>query len=442
MFKMHLNFCYNYNDDCQILCLPIKKHKNRQMKNLFLSCTLFLAILMLGSCDKYNDGMKDSSIYTNVYMPGATRSLITNMTQGDSVFHLIYSAYLGGISGAKGDINVTFEIDSAAVDSFNAVNGTNYRLLPRSNYSIQSFSALVRSGTRSTDSMTLTVRNDDHLSLFKTYLLPIKISGADGGGAKVLQSKSTSFYIFTVGTQKVLSLGSDWGGILSVGPKLSVISNLASTFDILLNLPDSNKVYSAPPLHIGINWNASESFYYVNENSMVVRNTPPFAGLFNFIMNPDLITQNNPDPANGIIYGDPNFWLGDHWNEFIIAPYNNYFFTEDENGILWRLNAYVFWDWQTPSNTPRTQVASGFNYTQVLSYPSMNPNALICVNSNGDLWYYPVSQDGTPGTGKQVGSGWNIFKKIIVVGNDILALNNNNDLYRITFNPDSFINLN
>lgn len=400
-------------------------------------------MIVFSSCDKYNSGIKDPSVYTNVYMPQAARNLITDITQGDSVFHLLYNAYLGGMSVAKGDINITFSIDSAVIDSFNIANGTSYRLLPPTNYSLESFSGVIKSGTRSTDSMTLTVRNDNNLSLFKTYILPIKIVRSDGGDAKVFQNESTSFYIFPVGTQKVLSLGSDWGGILSVGPKLSVISNLASTFDILLNLPDSNKVYSAAPLHIGINWDASESFYYVNENSMVVRNTPP-SGLFNFIMYPDQITQDNPDPANGIIVGAPNFWLGDQWNQFVIAPYNNYFFTEDTYGALWRMDAYTFWDQASWWTVPRVQVvASGFNYTQILSYPSMNPNALVCLDANGGLWYYPVSQDGSSlGTGKQVGSGWNIFKKIIVVGNDILALNKTNDLYRISFDPNGFINLN
>lgn len=422
------------------------------MKNIFLSCISLLAIAMLGSCDKYNSGMADPSIYTNVYMPQAARNMVTSITSvkqgGDSVYHLLYNAYLGGASDAKGDINVTFAIDSAAVDSFNAANGTDYRLLPQTNYSLSNFSGTIKSGMRTTDSMTLTVKNDDSLSLFKTYILPVKIVSSDGGGAKIFESRSTSFYIFPVGTQKVISLGSNWDGVLSVGPKSSVIYNTSvmykdfDSINIYLVLPDSNKFYSASPLEIGIQWDASESFYYVNENSMVVRNTPPYAGLFNFIMYPDQIAQDNPHPDNGIIVGAPNFWLGDHWNAFIIAPYNNYFLTADANGILWRMNAYTFWDWQTPSNTPRTQVASGFNYTQILSYPSMNPDALICVNSNGDLWYYPMSQDGVPGAGKQVGSGWNIFKKIIVVGNDILALNKTNDLYRISFDPNGFINLN
>jgi len=415
------------------------------MKKIFLYSLLLAGIALSVSCDKYNSGIADPSIYTNVYMPGAARKLITSVTSvaqgGDSVYYLGYSAYLGGTSDAKSDIDITFAVDSAAVDSFNTANGTNYRLLPATNYTLSDFSATIKAGSRSTDSLTLTVRNNDNLSLFKTYVLPVKIVNSDGGGSKIFSSGSTSFYIFQVGTQKVLSLGSDWGGILCVGPKSSVISNLASNFDILLNLPDSNKVYAAPPLHIGINWGASESFYYVNENSMVVRNTPP-SGLFNFIMYPDQITQHNPDPANGIIVGAPNFWLGDQWNQFVIAPYNNYFFTEDTYGALWRMDAYTFWDQASWWTVPRVQVvASGFNYTQILSYPSMNPNALICVNNAGDLWYYPVSVDGVPGTGKQVGSGWNIFKKIIVVGNDILALNSANDLYRITFDPDGYIRL-
>ena len=415
------------------------------MKKLFLLYVIMSELAV--SCDKYNSGIADPSIYANVYMPGAERKLITSVTTtaqgGDGVYNVGYSAYLGGSSDAKSDITITFAVNSAAVDSFNTANGTNYRLLPSSNYTLSSLSATIKAGSRSTDSLTLAVKNDAHLSLFKTYVLPIQIVHSEGGGAKIYPPGSTSFYIFTVGTQKVLSLGSDWGGILSVGPKLSVISNLASTYDILLNLPDSNKIYAASPLHIGINWNASESFYYVNENSMVVRNAPPYSGLFNFIMYPNQIIQNNPNPSNGIIVGASNFWLGDQWDAFILAPYNNYFMGAKSNGDLWRIPAYAFWQNVKTFAPPAgaVQIASGFNYTQVLSYPSMNPNALLCVDKDGGLWYYPMSQAGVPGTRTQVGSGWNVFKKIIVVGNDILALNSTNNLYRINFDPTGFIHL-
>ncbi|SDC19674.1 DUF1735 domain-containing protein [Niabella drilacis] len=388
--------------------------------------------MVLASCDKYNSGIEDPDLYKNVYMPrAADDSTVVAVTRDEASFELGYSASLGGLENAAGDINVSFKVDEAGVTAFNDRYGTNYPLLPAANYSLSAAAAVIRAGDRSTDKLTLTVKSNESLALFKTYILPISIQSVEGGG-KILPKYATTYYLVKVGQPEILNLGSNWGGILSIGPKNTVISNEKVSKDILMYLPDDKGFYKQAPLHIGINWDASESFYYVNEKAMMVRNAPYWAGLFRFDMFPENITQNNPKPAENIIrsIADWNtFWQGDFWDKYLITPFGDYLFTRDNGGTLWRQPMF------SKINVNRTQVATAFDYTQIVAYPSTNPNALICVNAAGDLWYYPVT-GGVPGAGKKVGTGWNVFRKIIVRGNEILALGQTNGLYAIAFDPD------
>ncbi|WP_460686402.1 DUF1735 domain-containing protein [Niabella aquatica] len=402
------------------------------MKNKIFFIVACISI-MLVSCDKYNSGIENPEIYKNVYMPRAAHdSTVLAVTRDAATFQLPFSAYLGGVDNASGNINVSFKVDEAAVAAFNNKYGTSYPLLPVANYSLSGTSAVIPSGGRSTDDLTLVIKSNADLALFKTYILPVSIQSVEGGGSKVLTKYATTYYLVKVGQEEILNLGNSWGGILSIGPKNTVISNDVNSKDILMYIPNEQGVYNKAPLHIGINWKDSESFYYINDNSMVVRNFPYWAGLFRFNMYPENIVQSNPKPAENIIVSiaDWNtFWLGDFWDKYLIAPFGNYIFTKDNGGTLWRQPVF------SKIDVNRTQAATAFNYTQIVAYPSVNPNALICVNAAGDLWYYPVNA-GVPGTGKKVGSGWNIFKKIIVRGNEILALSSTNSLYAIAFDPE------
>ncbi|MGJ7032927.1 DUF1735 domain-containing protein [Niabella hirudinis] len=404
----------------------------KQIKKIGFGILAVVAIAAV-SCSKYNNGIEDASIYRNIYMPRAANdSTVLTVRPGDSVYRLGYSAYIGGIENAQTDIKVSFEVATAAAADFNARSGTSYPLLPATNYTLSSQTAIIKAGERSTDSLTLSVKSDNNLSLFKTYILPVGIKATEGEG-QVLKKYAVTFYLVRVALPPVLKLGSSWGGIFSLGPKNTIISNDKNSLDILMNLPKNDGDYNQAALHIGIRWDASESFYYLNENAMVVRNAPYWAGLFRFDMHPENILQNNPKPAENIITGiaDWNtFWLGDFWNKYLIVPFRNYMITADNGGVLWRQPLFAKIDQN------RTQVGAGFNYSQGVAYPSVNSNALLFVNAAGELWYYPVSETGVPGTGKKIGTGWNVFRKIIVSGNDILALDGSGSVYRLAFDPE------
>jgi len=408
------------------------------MKNKFYLIIACIAIF-LSSCDKYDSGITDADSYKNVYMPRAAYdSTVLSVTLEENTFNLPYSAYLGGLDNASTDINVSFAVDESKVQEYNTKYSTNYHVLPAANYTLGASSAVIRSGERSTESLTLTIQSNSKLALFKTYILPVSIQSVSGGGSKLANKYVTTYYLVKVGQKEILNLGAAWGGIYSLGPKNTIISNDKNSKNILMYIPNAEGVYNQPPLHIGINWADSESFYYIDENSMVVRNAPYWAGLFRFNMFPDNIVQTNPKPAENIIVSlSPwnSFWLGDFWDKYIIIPFRNYFFTIDKGGVLWRQAVF------SKVDQNRTSVATGFNYTQVVAFPSKNSNALLCLNAQGDLWYYPTSEAGILGEGKKVGSGWNVFKKIMVSESDILAVSaSTNGIYRLPFDPGKTYN--
>ena len=398
------------------------------MKTL-LSYSIAIILLALSGCSKvvmFEPSDEEIASYSSIYMPRAIaeRAVTTTAmsTTGEEKTFL-YNAYFGGPENAKENIDVTFAIDPAKVAEFNSKNGTNYKLLPEIAYSIETLKGTINAGGRSTGDLKVTVTPGDYFTLFETYLLPISLVEASGTVA-INEKLTTSYLVFNitylpgqVPRERVLQLGQNWGTILTNGARGSLIRK-DNKNDIVLHEPDAEGKFTAPARVIGVNWEASESFYYVNENSVVVRNFPYWAGLFSFRIDANHeLPQANP------------FWLGDFWDKYKIIPFKEYFLTVDNEGIMRRQPVL------TDVNAPKTQVAIGFNiYKQIITYK----NFLLASEENGKLWIFPMSEDGVPGTRRQVGEGWDVYEKIIASGDDILALDDQGDVYRYKFNPNGF----
>lgn len=380
----------------------------------------------LGSCSEvviFEPSDEEIGLYSKVYMPRAESDITVNAisTSGEEQ-KFIYNAYLGGPVDAPKDIKVTFSVDVGKVADYNIENGTDYKILPESSYTLQSLQAVIDAGSRTHENLEFSVMPGEYFTMFDTYLLPLTISQAEG--ASLNEELSTVYYVFMVTYEpgqvprdKVLSLGQNSGTILSNGPRGSLIHK-NSINDIILYQPDENGVFNVPPKTIGWNWVDSESFYYVNENSVVARNFPYWAGLWNF-----RFTDNNE-----LLVLEPH-WLGDFWDKYIIVPFKEHFLLVDNEGVMWRQPALAH------MNTAKTQVGSGFkSFKQILTYQ----NTILALEANGNLWLYQVSDLGVPSTRRQVGEGWNMYEKIIVSGSDVLGLDVAGDVYRYDFNPRGY----
>jgi len=396
------------------------------MKNIKTICKygLLAVILSFTGCSKVIIDEMDASelaMYSKIYMPRAERGDITAVisTSGEEQF-LLYNAYLGGPTDAPHDLNVRFAINEENVSAYNETHGTDYELLPSEAFSLERTEAIIPSGNRSTGDLRLTLKPGAYLTLFKTYLLPLTLDVDNEISAN--DALTTSYYLVRVTylpgevpRQKVLSLDNDWGNILATGVRGSLIRRDKQN-DIWVYTPDEDGSFTLSPIKVGVNWDASESFYYVNESTVVVRNFPYWAGLFNFDVGEDY----------SLVASPTNFWLGDFWDKYKIVPYKNYFLTVDADGVMRRQPTLTAIDYA------KTDVGTGFKvYKQLIAYK----NYLLALDADGKLWLFSMSDDGVPGAKIEVGTGWDMYEQILVSGDDILALDSQGDVYRYDFDP-------
>lgn len=395
----------------------------------FLIAIAFLFTLSIISCSKviiYEPDEDEITLYSQLYIPKAERSIKSLILNPDETANYTHSfnVYLGGPIDAEEDITIRFSIDPDKVKEYNKNNDRNYKVFPKENVNLAEMSAIISRGSRSTETIEFTLASNSNLELFSTYMLPISIESED---VSVNEDLSTLFVVIRatysagdVPTEKVLSLGHDWGDILTRGPNGAFYIR-DKNLDIVLYEPDEKGVFSNPPKTIGFFWDVTESMYYVNEETLVARNIPP-AGLFRFTISNDYSLEQMPD------WND--FWLGDGWDRWVIIPHKDYFFLIDDEGDLLRMSSLSF------ENAPKTTVIPSFGaHKQVLSFNDY----LLALKSDGSLWLYLVKPDGNLDSVQELGSGWNKYDRIVVVEeNDILAFDKNGDVFRYEIDPNGF----
>lgn len=400
----------------------------QQTIRYFSITAVFLYVLSVISCSKviiYEPDEDEVGLYSKLYIPKAERSIKSLILNPDEEENYInrFNVYLGGPVDAKEDITVRFKIDPEKVEEYNEKTDRNYKVFPKENVKLEEMSAIISKGSRSTESIEFTLVSNSNLELFSTYVLPISIESDD---VSIHEDLSTLFIVIRatysageVPSEKVLSLGQDWGDILTSGPNGTFYIR-DKNLDIVLYEPDEKGVFSNPPKTIGVFWDVTESMYYVNETTLVARNIPP-AGLFRFTISNDYELEQMPDWED--------FWLGDGWDRWVIIPHKEHFFLIDDKGDLLRMSSLSF------ENAPKTTVIPSFGeHKQVLSFKDY----LLALKPDGSLWLYPVKSNGDLGTAQELGSGWNKYERIVVVENDILAFDGNGDVFRYEIDPNGF----
>ncbi|MBZ4187338.1 DUF1735 domain-containing protein [Niabella beijingensis] len=404
-------------------------------KNIYSYIILALALFSCSKEPPVNVDVPDPGQYANVYMPRAVvnNPYTTGLPLADTTYAFSYNAYLGGISPAASDLAIQFEVKPALVDSFNERYNTDYAPLPGGSYQFEQHAVIPR-GQRSTATLSLHIRTSD-VEPFRSYMLPLGVTAA--GGQPISNINGTTYYIFTRSyvaaiepRQKVLSLGPvlDWANkdriILARGRQNTLVARHKNN-DLNLYSPKADGSFDPVPKVIGVDWNASESWYYINETDIVVRNYPYWAGLFYFKWEPDL-TMHQASPVW------EEWWLGDFWDKYAtIIPFKNYFLlVEKSSGNLLRQPLLSRVD------APKTTVGADFgNYRQVMAWQGY----LLALGFDGNLWLYKMSEEAVPGDRILVGTGWNMYERLTVIDKDILALDANGDLYRYKFDPARYI---
>ncbi|HVU56676.1 MAG TPA: DUF1735 domain-containing protein [Puia sp.] len=150
---------------------------NRYHKKLYL----LAGILGLGlvSCNKPDPLVSKNE--GSIYMPQAYSTLGTlKLYLLDSPQTVIFGAAYGGLTYPSQDVKVNFRLDTNLIASYNAQYGTSYVPLPASNYTIDSYSTVIKAGTTTSTPLPITVMTKG-LSFGVRYMLPITMTDVSSG---------------------------------------------------------------------------------------------------------------------------------------------------------------------------------------------------------------------------------------------------------------------
>lgn len=165
-----------------------------QIKNKFLPTVVAIISLVIGisSCNKADKIVLKSEGTITMPQAFSTRGQISLLLL-DTPQAVIFGAAYGGLKSAGQDIAITFKVDTNAIATYNAKNGTSYISFPSSSYTVSSLNGTIKAGE--TSSIPLTVNfSTKSLDAHTKYMLPITISNISSG---ILDSslKTTYFSI-------------------------------------------------------------------------------------------------------------------------------------------------------------------------------------------------------------------------------------------------------
>ncbi|HET7001739.1 MAG TPA: DUF1735 domain-containing protein, partial [Puia sp.] len=188
-----------------------------------LGLLAWLVVIVGSSCVKSVSGRTDfESLQPTVLISegglqnfGINAILFPPTDDADTTyFHLNYAA----TSVAPQDEVITIAIDPAAMDAYNAANGSDYTLFPDSIFSFTTTSVKIPKGNNYSAGVPL-IMFPSKINLLKDYMLPISIT-AGPAGATVASNHKTIYY-HLIGNPIAGLYNWDWyrwNGTLPVGP--------------------------------------------------------------------------------------------------------------------------------------------------------------------------------------------------------------------------------
>ena len=168
---------------------------------LFFSICLLSTLLYVG-CQKAKVDLPDQPLsdFEKIYMPQAVNNPVKRtLIISDTPQTVIYGANYGGQDYPSQDIQISFAINQALVDSFNLANNTNYKALPVNSFTFTNASAVIQKGSLSTEPLEIKINTggQNAIDVLTDYLLPVSISEAKlpAGNINVNEDLRTTYYL-------------------------------------------------------------------------------------------------------------------------------------------------------------------------------------------------------------------------------------------------------
>ncbi len=166
--------------------------------SLYLFATLLSAVIISGcKRDEYdNKSPFDNVIYLNVAQNSETQ--VTTFKKTLPELKRDISVLLSYPAGE--DIAASVKADASLVAGYNARNNTTLEMLDSKYFELSADEVSIPAGRTVSDIVTVTLKNLDgsgdapELPIDETYLLPVTISGVEGG-VSLLESSSTAYYV-------------------------------------------------------------------------------------------------------------------------------------------------------------------------------------------------------------------------------------------------------
>lgn len=184
--------------------------------------------------------------------------------------------YANTPSALAQDCDVKFVYDAAAVNQYNAVNGTSYEAVPESMISLANGGVTtLHAGQTASDPMTVTITSDGSLDHDKGYAVPLRVSVVNGDAQLALNSATRLIFMKDLtglpdATKYVLD--DDGNEIPAVRTMMCMEVNDMNPLEVSsYTLKNSGKMYydAVMLFAANINYNAETGRVYVHFNENV-----------------------------------------------------------------------------------------------------------------------------------------------------------------------------
>ena len=281
----------------------------KPITNIFLGLTL-ISLIML-SCKKSEFG-KPVILVTGTEIGPVVKFSVENTP---SEFKVTATA----THKATEDIQVVFEVDTAAVKKYNEVNKTTYFVVPEAAIDVTDLSTVIKAGTAASTPVSVKVISTSPLVDGRSYLIPLSIKTVSGGNMTVLESSRTIFLrIARIISFPALSMNNATMGTTGT-PGTRGRFNASALFD-----PANPAILPNFTLEIK---NLIYAFRGGDGNS----NPQPIQRLMDW-------TNLNENPAIGLRYGE----LGNPNNSLQIIGSLGSAFAYDFNPMQWYMLSFVY----------------------------------------------------------------------------------------------------
>lgn len=212
-----------------------------KINKYILGLLAMIGLLGVQSCDDENydvEGNPNNLIY---FLPAATNSVSTfnvDWTSRGAVGDEVkIKLPVKSTKQAENTIMAYAEIDNSLVSSYNAANETSYEAFPSDAFTIVKSVATIEAGqSQSVDSVEISVPAESFIPLDKSaYLLPLRLTRVEGGGAKASVQYNTAYAIVNVSFPDEVKLDVSITNGSNLGISMLDISELPASYSFTVS---------------------------------------------------------------------------------------------------------------------------------------------------------------------------------------------------------------